>query len=59
MRRFAFPWAMVLGALLLPAAGSAQQISCVRGGLQRAVNLYIEAQNKGDTAGLPLANGLG
>jgi hypothetical protein len=59
MRRLAFPWAVVLGALLLPAVGSAQQISCVRGGLQHAVNLYIEAQTKGDTQGLPLANGLG
>jgi hypothetical protein len=31
----------------------------VRGGLQRAVDLYIEAQTKGDTSGLPLAAGLG
>jgi hypothetical protein len=46
-------------ALLAPAVGFAQQISCVRGGLQRAVDLYIEAQTKGDTSGLPLANGLG
>jgi len=45
--------------LLVPAVGAAQQVSCVRGGLQRAVNLYIEAQTKGDTSGLPLANGLG
>jgi hypothetical protein len=45
--------------LLAPTVASAQQISCVRGGLQRAVNLYIEAQTKGDTTGLPLANGLG
>ena len=46
-------------ALLAPAVGAAQQISCVRGGLQRAVNLYIEAQTKGDTSALPLANGVG
>jgi hypothetical protein len=59
MRRLAFAWAVVLGALLLPAVGSAQQISCLRGGLQHAVNLYIDAQTKGDTQGLPLANGLG
>jgi hypothetical protein len=45
------------GALLVPAIGSAQ-ISCVRGGLQRAVDLYIEAQTKGDTSGMPLAGGL-
>jgi hypothetical protein len=47
------------GALLAPATGFAQDVSCVRGGLERAVELYIEAQTKGDTAGLPLANGLG
>src|SRR5205814_2741627 len=35
------------------------QISCVRGGLQRAVDLYVAAQTKGDTSGLPLANGVG
>jgi hypothetical protein len=34
-------------------------VSCVRGGLQRAVNLYIDAQTKGDTSGLPLANSVG
>ncbi len=45
-------------ALLLPAVGSAQ-ISCARGGLQRAVDLYIEAQSTGDLSGLPLASGLG
>src|SRR4029078_2439554 len=30
-----------------------------RGGLQRRVNLYLDAQAKGDTSGLPLAKGLG
>jgi hypothetical protein len=54
-----FSWIVVAGACLAPAAGSAQEISCVRGGLQRAVDLYIEAQAKGDTSGLPLATGLG
>ncbi len=49
----------ICGAALLPAASFAQQISCVRGGLQRAVNLYIDAQTRGDTSGLPLAMGLG
>src|SRR6185503_19635505 len=63
VKRFNLSW-VLLAALTVPAIGSAQpqqqqQISCVRGGLQRAVNLYIEAQTKGDTAGLPLANGLG
>jgi hypothetical protein len=47
------------GSVLAPALGFAQQVSCARGGLQHAVNLYIEAQTKGDTSGLPLANGLG
>jgi hypothetical protein len=45
-------------ALLAPKASSAQ-ISCSRDGLQRAVDLYIGAQTKGDTSGLPLAAGLG
>jgi hypothetical protein len=59
MKRFAFCSIALSGALLVPAVGAAQQVSCVRGGLERAVELYIEAQTKGDTAGLPLANGLG
>ena len=45
------------GASLAPAAHS--QVSCARGGLQNAVDLYIEAQASGDTSGLPLAAGLG
>ena len=59
MRKFAWSSLLVAGTVFVPASGFAQQISCVRGGLQRAVNLYIEAQTKGDTAGLPLAPGLG
>src|SRR5262245_27479944 len=46
------------GLLLVPATGFAQ-ISCSRDGLQRAVDLYLAAQTKGDTSGMPLANGLG
>jgi hypothetical protein len=46
------------GALLAPVAAFSQ-VSCVRGGLQRAVDLYIDAQTKGDTSGMPLAAGLG
>src|SRR5690606_6959738 len=51
-----------------PAGGAAAQapqatqrpmVSCQRGGLQHAVRLYLEAQAKGDTSGLPLATGLG
>ena len=59
MKRLVFSWIVLSGVLLAPAVGFAQQVSCVRGGLQRAVNLYIEAQTKGDTSALPLAAGLG
>ncbi len=59
MKRFTLSWLVLSGATLVPAAAFAQPISCVRGGLQRAVDLYIEAQTKGDPSGLPLANGLG
>jgi len=34
-------------------------VSCVRGGLQHAVNLYLAAQAKGDLSALPLATGVG
>jgi hypothetical protein len=44
--------------MLAPTIGSAQ-ISCVRGGLQRAVDLYIQAQTAGDPSIMPLAAGLG
>ncbi|MEY2855600.1 MAG: hypothetical protein RL030_2732 [Pseudomonadota bacterium] len=46
------------GALLMPVFGHAE-VSCTRGGLQQAVDLYIAAQAKGDPAGLPLATGAG
>jgi hypothetical protein len=49
---------VLTGALLAPTAGFAQ-ISCSREGLQRAVDLYIAAQTRGDTSSLPLATGLG
>ena len=58
MKLINFLWIVLMGALLAPAAGYAQ-ISCSREGLQRAVDLYIAAQTKGDTSGLPLAAGLG
>jgi len=35
------------------------EVSCTRGGLQQAVDLYIAAQTKGDLSGLPLAAGVG
>ncbi len=45
-------------ALLVPLTAHAQ-ISCTRGGLQNAVNLYLEAQASGDFSNLPLAAGVG
>ena len=51
-------WIVLAAVLGVPATGFAQ-VSCARGGLQRAVNLYLDAQAKGDTSGLPLAKGLG
>jgi hypothetical protein len=58
MKRIALVWIVLTGALLAPTAGFAQ-VSCSRDGLQRAADLYIAAQTKGDTSGLPLAMGLG
>jgi len=49
---------LLTAAVLAPTVGSAQ-VSCVRGGLQNAVDLYIEAQTAGDASMLPLAAGLG
>jgi hypothetical protein len=58
MKRCAL-FSMVLTVLLLAPTASFAQVSCSRDGLQRAIDLYIAAQTKGDTAGLPLATGLG
>jgi hypothetical protein len=58
MKRMTLMWIVLSGALLAPTAGFAQ-ISCSREGLRRAVALYIAAQTKGDTSGMPLATGLG
>lgn len=59
MRRSTFSTIMLSIALLAPAAAFAQgEISCTRGGLQRAVNLYLEAQSSGDVSNLPLATGV-
>jgi hypothetical protein len=60
VRRTTFMAMAMSGAMLVPALGFAQgEISCTRGGLQRAVNLYLEAQMAGDPSGLPLATGVG
>ena len=48
----------LLATLLVPTAAFAQ-VSCSREGLQRAVDLYIAAQTKGDTSGMALATGVG
>ena len=58
MKRIALMLMVFAGALLAPTTGFAQ-VSCSREGLQRAVDLYIAAQTKGDTSGLPLPMGLG
>jgi hypothetical protein len=58
MTRIAVLAVVLAGALLAPRAGFAQ-VSCTRDGLQHAVDLYIAAQTKGDTSGMPLAMGLG
>jgi hypothetical protein len=56
--RTTFKWLLLSGALLTPAISFAQ-VSCTRGGLQRAVDFYIDAQTKGDIAGMPLATNPG
>lgn len=58
MKRFILTCLMLSGVLLIPMIGYAE-VSCTRGGLQEAVDLYIEAQTKGDLTGLPLAQGVG
>jgi hypothetical protein len=45
-------------AVLIPTLSHAE-VSCTRGGLQEAANLYLAAQTKGDLAGLPLATNVG
>jgi hypothetical protein len=58
MKRLALLGTVLTGALFAPTAGFAQ-VSCSREGLQRAAELYITAQTKGDPSGMPLAKGLG
>jgi hypothetical protein len=60
-------WAVFSAAVLAPVASFAQAasmpsaatVACTRDGIQAATDLYIAAQTKGDTSGLPLATGLG
>jgi hypothetical protein len=58
MKRHVLTLTVFAGALLVPAAGFAQ-VSCSREGLQRAIDLYVAAQTKGDVSGMPLAMGMG
>jgi hypothetical protein len=56
VKRLTFIVMIISGVILAPGSGFAQgEVSCTRGGLQRAVKLYIEAQTKGDPSILPLA----
>jgi hypothetical protein len=57
MRQISWKW-IALAAVLLAPAASFGQVACTRDGLQAATNLYIDAQTKGDTSGMPLATGL-
>lgn len=58
MNRGVLPFVLLSCALAAPTVGLAD-IDCTRAGLQSATDLYLAAQSKGDTAGLPLAKGLG
>jgi hypothetical protein len=58
MNRLDVKWVALAATLLAPAMSYAE-ISCTREGLKAATDLYIAAQTSGDTAGLPLAKGLG
>ena len=57
MNHIAFRWIVLSAALLAPPASFAQ-VACTPEGLQAATNLYIAAQGKGDSSGMPLAKGL-
>ncbi len=60
MKRTTFLALTLSVGLIAPVVSFAQgEISCTRGGLQRAVDLYIEAQTNGDPSVLPLAQGAG
>jgi len=50
---------LTLALAILAPVTSFAQISCTRGGLQNAVDLYIEAQSSGDISNLPIPNGAG
>lgn len=54
MKRTTLSLLALSGALLTPMIGYAQEVSCTRGGLQNAVDLYITAQTSGDLSGMQL-----
>ncbi|MDA9909064.1 hypothetical protein N9E57_00905 [Gammaproteobacteria bacterium] len=58
MKSSYFKWLIFACATITPIAIFAQ-VSCTRGGLQNAVDLYIEAQTSGDISALPLPGGAG
>ena len=58
MSRTIWKWILLSAVLLVMPMASFAQVSCTRDGLQYATNLYLTAQEKGDTSGLPLAKGL-
>ncbi len=57
MNWIVFESILFAGALLAPASCFGQ-IACSRNGLRAATDLYIAAQTKGDSSGMPLAQGL-
>jgi hypothetical protein len=58
VRRFYYFRLFVAGIFIVPVFANAQ-VSCTRGGLKRATDMYIEAQTSGDTSGLPLPASVG
>jgi hypothetical protein len=58
MNRTALTWIVLSSALLAPTAANAQ-VACTRPGLEAATDLYVAAQTKGDTSGMPLAPSVG
>ena len=58
MKRPLFHW-LTLAVLLLGPISAFAQVSCTRGGLQRAVDMYIDAQTNGDIEGMPLSESVG
>lgn len=58
MKSVYLKWLVFACATITPIVSFAQ-VSCTRGGMQNAIDLYIEAQSSGDISGLPLPGGAG